>query len=487
MTTCPIPVAAALAALALAAPAPGQGQVERHPELGITLRRPTGYERMPVRPRERFCVLAYRALDGDATLAVYVVPRDTYGGESVHDAESFLKQETRAVKMQELHPGRERFGHEPRRWEGVALGADQELEALYLHAWTGEQRVILVEGRCSRQEYAGRRRLWELTAASMRLQEPRDLTAERAKLERYYGQHRYRGRTHRIDARLSLVEGWDAVDTEHFIVLHHGVDARFVRTITEHLEALQREFEKLCPPDRTQDVVSSVRVCRDEAEYLAYGGTRGSVGYWSPSEEELVFFDARELNQPGIDGEHYTLTVLHHEAFHQYVFYSAEQMSPASWYDEGLAEYFGGAQIVGGRLREMEPNRYRLPRIQNALRDGEAYPLKTVVGLTLKEFYADPQVLYAQGWSLVHFLLESKEARRHPRWKRVLPTYFDILRSGWAIERKRLGGATPEAYEAARARVREKARKAAFGEVDWAALEQAWAQHVMTLALPRAH
>ncbi len=470
----------------------GQGRVEKYPELGLTLTRPPRYEQLPVRPRERFCVLSYveelepaaRAAGRQpATLDVYLVPRDGGAGEAVTDAESFLARELVPDSKRLERTPRRRFEYQPRRWSCQKV-VEGRPTALWVHAWEGPLRTYVIVGRSDLAGLDDQRVYWERSAEGLRLFDPRQVDQERKQLERYYKGKRISGVDHRIDVRLGLVDGWKARDSEHFIVLSHEVDERFLVELIDSVETIRGVFLDTCPPDHTVDVVSTIRVCRDEAEYLAYGGWQGSVGYWSAGEEELVLFDASGLKEGGIDGAHYTQAVLLHEAFHQYIHYAADEVAPHPWFDEGMAEYFGGAVIDRGRVGKIEPNRYRLESAQEALREGHTYPWEVVTGLDREQFYADSATLYPQAWSMVHFLATSPQVRRDRRWSEILPTYFRTLRGAWNAERRRLTGGG--SVEDARARARRRAAEAAFAGVDWGELEEAWARHLEGLRLPRA-
>ncbi len=475
-------------------PAGAQGRSVKHPELGITLSIPAGYEAVPVLSTDRFCVLSYRAgltteerLSGapPTTLSVYVVPRGV-PGESVVDAESFLRRQLSPEVTRVLRPGRDRDGYTPRRWAAVITGPDGRRLGAYVHAWENPYRAVIVTGRCASDKYDEKWRDWERTAENLRLYEPVEQVSERERHERYYANRRFKGVDFRIDVRMKLVDGWDLRDTQHYIILSHGVDDLFVRSVSDQIEVIRKEYGEQCPPDQSMDTVSLVRICRDAAEYKMYGGQSGTAGYWSPAGRELVLFDASGMTQPGLDGEHYTRSVLFHEAFHQYVQASLEQVPAHPWYEEGMAEYFGGARVERGRLRKIEPNRYRLSDIQNTLRGGGAYPWPTVIAMDPDVFQANSKQLYAQSWSMVYFLAEAKVVAHNSRWRKILPTYFRSLRQNWISERRRLVGASPAAVERARGRAREAARKAAFKGIQWDSLHSAWAEFVLSIELPQA-
>ena len=197
-------------------------------------------------------------------------------------------------------------------------------------------------------------------------------------------------------------------------------------------------------------------------------------------------FDASSMTLPGIDGEHYTRSVLFHEAFHQYVQASLNRIPAHPWYEEGMAEYFGGVLMERGRLQKIEPNRYRLAAIQNTLRAGRAQPWQAIIEMDHDAFMANSSQLYAQSWSMVYFLAEATVVSRNSRWRKILPTYFRTLRQTWISERRRLVGASPAAVEGARERAREAARKAAFKGIDWDSLHNAWGEYVTSIKMPKA-
>jgi len=98
-----------------------------------------------------------------------------------------------------------------------------------------------------------------------------------------------------IAVRRALVGDWGVTDTAHFIVVHHTSDGQLVRRVADELEILRSELMQRFPPDTELDALSTVRICRDRAEYLAYGGAPTTVGYWNASGRELVLYVAGRL------------------------------------------------------------------------------------------------------------------------------------------------------------------------------------------------
>jgi hypothetical protein len=252
-----------------------------------------------------------------------------------------------------------------------------------------------------------------------------------------------------------LVRGWNVIVSpkKNYIVIYNTKKARndlLARTIAKNIEAIREQiYEVQFPPAKKIEAISICRVCGDASEYHTYGGPGGSAGYWSAGDEELVFYDASPSRK--IDDD--TLAVLYHEAFHQYIFYSAGSAAPHSWFNEGHGDYYAGAKLTSGKFK-IGPFRWRVGVVKNAIRAGPCTyeekkdpsggtsrkwdrsnhgysPLAALVRMDQGEYYSYPDVSYAQGWSLVYFLREivPKNPKWAAKWGRILPTYFDTLKA----------------------------------------------------------
>ncbi len=226
-----------------------------------------------------------------------------------------------------------------------------------------------------------------------------------------------------------LPRGWDHLRTDRYLFLFNA-EKTFVKEMADQIEAIRDVYEDLYPPDREITAVSIVRVCDSRDDYMGYGGSAGSAGYWSPRARELVFYDA--------DPRDLTLAVLNHEAFHQYIYYFYGELSPHSWYNEGHGDYFAGAKMTrsyrvkafddapGGVARKQTAKTACMMRGQGKEpSEGGATPLKDLMRYSQAEYYRDGGKHYAQGWALVHFLREGK--RLPDKWDRILPEYLDNL------------------------------------------------------------
>ncbi len=177
-------------------------------------------------------------------------------------------------------------------------------------------------------------------------------------------------------------------------------------------------FDKMFPPVAEIEAISVVRICADRTTYQAYGGPPGSAGYWYSLKEELVFYeDQNNINN--------SFSTLHHEAFHQYIYYALGDVAPHTWFNEGNADYFAGAKFKQGRFR-FAPFQWRLPVIKTMIARKSTYALERLISMTQAEYYSDSSRCYAQGWAFVYFL---REETRNRRYKKILPTYFDTLKA----------------------------------------------------------
>ena len=84
---------------------------------------------------------------------------------------------------------------------------------------------------------------------------------------------------------------------------------------------------------------------------------------------------------------------------------------------------------------------------------------------------------------MIYFLRTSKDVAKRPEWARILPAYFDVLKTSYARELAALGEApAPEAVAAeAGKRARDKAVEDAFSGVDFHEIEEAWKAYTLAL------
>ncbi len=224
------------------------------------------------------------------------------------------------------------------------------------------------------------------------------------------------------DARLSTTA---PTLTAHYAI-DSDADAALVQRIAAVLEAyhacLTAQFAGHLPPDARR---FTVRLCRDRASFLAYGGahcgnfSRGWIGYY--------YYGAKaedcELVIPDLGAND---AVLFHEGFHQFMHraFPAIQAWP-QWFNEGLADFFAHGRWNGGVFM---PGAISDADQRNLVRDAfstqRAVPLAELMKLGTQAWNREDQVLhYAEGYLFAQFLATSGEAR----YRTLISSFLDAL------------------------------------------------------------
>lgn len=516
---------ALLAALSLSPMLAAQGgyTTEKAPELGLSFPRARTYEAIPIQPSEELVVLYFaekipddakkrrrvrpelsflwieRAPQRDARTGSGEPPPGTDGAppeekpepkpgpkakKPIDSIERFVEQRLPGWKLGKATPGKDREGCKVREFRPEG---PRDAPATWICCYENDKRTIALVGQCDDKDLEEQEKIWRYTADHLDIGEPEG--QNRAKIEALYARKPLKGIEHRVDVRLSMVRGWKVEDTENYIVLYDTPDQPLVRKILRDLELLRVEYERLFPPEKPVTSVSTVRVCKSREEYFTYGGPPNTAGYWNWKDEELVFYDAEVQDKSHHVSDANTFIVLYHEAFHQYIHYSTGELPPHSWFNEGHGDFFSGATIRDGKMRSIGPNPWRLKTIQQAIHDEKHVPLRLLVKYEQAQYYANPYVCYAEGWSLIYFLRKSEAVAKKPEWAKILPTYFAELKSEYAVELARLETLGKAKDDEARGKaglaVRQKALTKALEGVDIDELEQAWKTYVAAIPEPK--
>jgi hypothetical protein len=146
------------------------------------------------------------------------------------------------------------------------------------------------------------------------------------------------------------------------------------------------------------------------------------------------------------------------------------------WVNEGLAEYFGDAIVVDGKVRHGIVNAHRLNRLREAETKGQLIPFAEVLDLDSERWFANMRsgsprghLQYDQSWSIVHFLIHESPKKIRPAFEQYLKllstnrhprqTWDDAFGedSTPAFQRRYerfLGELEPDSYSAALTRLR---------------------------------
>lgn len=406
----------------------------------------------------------------------------------INSALRWFAQRSGGWQMASSKPGRERDGFEsteytmspPEKARGDVVG--------WAYVWRKErERTYLVFGRCSSIDFEEEQRIWWEVASKMQFEDPVAGEADkiRKKWERTYQRKKILDPEFRIRVRQRLGGSWEAEDTDNYIVVYNTPDQPLLRRILKDIEAMRAEYERLFPPAAPVTAVSTVRVCADRDEYLLYGGMPGSAGYWNWMTEELVLYDATIREKGEKTDKSNTFIVLYHEAFHQYIHYSVGQLAPHSWFNEGYGDFFSGADVRGSKVKRIGQNPWRNDLIKYAVEKEKSVPWKDILFFEQRDYYKNPGLCYAQGWSMIYFLNTAKSVQRNPQWRTLLEDYFETLKSMWAerlVELKKDGSdEIPQARYIAEVEVRRAAAEKVFDDIDVYELEEAWKEFVREL------
>jgi hypothetical protein len=303
----------------------------------------------------------------------------------------------------------------------------------------------------------------------------------------------------REQVRKKLVKGWEAFDTEHFIFVTNTKDKTLIEQIQGDLELMRASYIKRFPPAEGVDlerVISAVRFCTTYEDYLAYGGPDGTGGYWNQADEELVLVDVQTLDfaalkKRGMPDEKienlkkiHVLDVLYHEAMHQYFFYANGNLAPASWFNEGYGEVFGGSvpDRRKGEIAKVDKNKFRLFWIKQCQRTGRWPDLRAFLQMTQGEFYG-PSILqnYAFAWSFCFYLEELRQDPKSKReWREIPDTYLANLREATKKKREELhiDAKDKQWLLAYQNELQKDAFDATFKGIDLPLLEKAWIETI---------
>lgn len=207
------------------------------------------------------------------------------------------------------------------------------------------------------------------------------------------------------------------------------------------------------PPSKTV-----LRIHATAESYYASGGVGGTNGMYFPESTEIVVHSAKQ-QEGRVELFRMAQSLIVAEQLNR-------QFTPgehAPWFEHGLQDYFSGFGFRNGKL-ERKPHALRLADIRIGLAQDQYVPLADLVRMNRGEYYGqnpfsvDAKVTWAQGWSLMWFLLHGESA--HVSGADVIKRYL----AKWKEK--------PDAAAAT---------AAAFDGVDWDVVEPQWRAFIAAL------
>jgi len=182
----------------------------------------------------------------------------------------------------------------------------------------------------------------------------------------------------------------------------------------------------------------------DYTEDLLGDPAEGTLGLYSPWLKQLVLWNSPRKAM--------VMRTVRHEGFHQYLDIITSQ-APV-WFNEGMAEYYEQARLVKGTWKDDQIDEEHVAILKATRKDWT--PLRELVYGDNRSFRRKQALHYPEAWAFCHFLFHHDRESK----KRV-----DVL-----LE------------ELAAGKTRKDALDAAFGDVDWSAMERDFEQYVLGLS-----
>jgi hypothetical protein len=150
---------------------------------------------------------------------------------------------------------------------------------------------------------------------------------------------------------------------------------------------------------RPKNIPYRLRFYADQAEFrkvAVRAGASNAMSYYDPRTRDIVMWFDQTITHNELQG------LVAHEFTHAYMDIVFDTTSPL-WFAEGMAEYFQHFTWKGDRVDPGALNEIQLEQ----LRIQDPVPITDFVNLGREAFYGHNfRLLYAEAWTVVHFLFE---------------------------------------------------------------------------------
>ncbi len=284
-------------------------------------------------------------------------------------------------------------------------------------------------------------------------------------------------------------DGWVLYETEHYQV-QCAAGETLAMAVGAHAEAMLSVYRDMLP-SRKKMPSFVIKIFADREGFLAYRPEASDfVAWYDKDEKELLAYDTGVMLGDRYGPGHIRLVndyprelsaweterldelfaeindryiedlagLVAHEAWHQYFhYYTVSWVAMPAWLDEGLGDYFLTARSDGAGgvdVGAVFPDGARISR--QIIEDGIALPLGELFDLDQAGYYAEGWARYAQGWSVVHFLMHHDEAPM----AELIPAYLKDFKKSKNFR---------------------KTNKSIFAGIDLEALDEQWRRWALSL------
>ena len=228
------------------------------------------------------------------------------------------------------------------------------------------------------------------------------------------------------------------ISSKHYRILS-DLDPESTRNYATHLDLIYEEYaQRLSGLSQKAPEIPFVLMFAHQADYLdvlkrTYGiDAKGSGGMFfiSPGGAALAFF-TESLPESRV------LHVIQHEGFYQYA-HSRFVGTLPPWLNEGLAEYFGEAIVIDGRVIIGQASPGPVETIKKAIDQGQTIDFLRLLTMTPDDWNGNVRngsaaIQYMQAWSMVQFLGWAENGRYQAGFERYLVLIHDGMPSDRAF------------------------------------------------------
>lgn len=288
-----------------------------------------------------------------------------------------------------------------------------------------------------------------------------------------------KARTAELAAHSTFYDGWKK-ETKHFAI-QSNTSPEILDYYAELLEAYYDLMDQRVGIDPTPGLKKTrMRVCiyksRPEFREITKQPP-GVAGFFNFVAGELHFY--HDYQDPSISE-----WIALHEGTHLLTFLIEPQARPWIWANEGVADYFGTAQIGRNKKGKLEilPGQLSLERVltvQQAIADGSFVPLEKLFFLTKGEEFGAFE--YAHAWSFVYFLNNAR-----PEYEKAFKKFFKdfyTISKGVAFDLEPGGGNQYGAWKIVPPAEVRRLLLDKLGRKDTLALEEEWKAYIAAIPI----
>jgi hypothetical protein len=238
----------------------------------------------------------------------------------------------------------------------------------------------------------------------------------------------------RILNNIKNLKGWWFLETANYVIISNLKDKKLISDMERNIEKARNAYKIILPVKKPINSVSVIKVFADRDEYLSYLGRNSdfawSAGFWDHSKKELAV-SPTEGNSRTQEGNKRLHEIMFHEAFHQYIYYAANGILTAPWFNEGCASFFEGLKIMPGKENNFDVD-FSL-HMENFLDMAKRKQISVEDFLNIKTYdvFYDKQLLeanYSMAWGLMYFLLKGSPVLKNKNAYAEIPSkYYDAI------------------------------------------------------------